>query len=131
MPVANIHRYRESDWLHVYFKYEPDLIIDLKNFIPSHARKWDPEERCWVILRSYEERLVFIIEENGHTAEFTEAKGAVSNYSTDPFETLFKEVPADLQQKLFRHLTLALHPDNGGDGELMKRLNIAWGKVPR
>lgn len=40
--------------------------------------------------------------------------------------TVFSELDHDVAGKLFRHATLALHPDVGGNEEAFKSLNSAW-----
>jgi hypothetical protein len=47
------------------------------------------------------------------------------------FEALLQEVPAELRLTVYRHLSLALHPDRGGSTELMKQLNTAWDRLGR
>ena len=39
---------------------------------------------------------------------------------------LFLSVPVTLRPKIYKQLTLALHPDRGGETELMQSLNNAW-----
>lgn len=134
--VAEIYGSPSEDWLRVYFDYDPDLIEDLKVNIPSYSRRWDPEERCWLILPSQRKKLVVLLADHGHTVKAFERQPATSNPAPaqsihDPFEALLREMPAELRSKVYRQLAMALHPDNGGDTELMKRLNLIWDKMGR
>lgn len=44
------------------------------------------------------------------------------------FAALFRELPAPLREPTYKALARVLHPDVGGDAELMKRLNSAGGR---
>ncbi|MGI9146036.1 MAG: hypothetical protein ACR2IK_05725, partial [Chloroflexota bacterium] len=42
------------------------------------------------------------------------------------FAALFEQLPADRREAAYRALARALHPDVGGDTELMMSLNLAF-----
>ena len=129
---CEVHRNQGQDWLRLYAPYDPDLISSLKRNIPQYARRWDPEQRCWLVLDSHHRLLDRTLEEHGYTPEyFGHALPGVSDVKalTEPIEALFLEVPQHLRQKLFRHLAMALHPDNGGSEDMMKRLNVVWDRM--
>mgnify|MGYP001609834074 CR=1 FL=1 len=136
--VAEIYGSSFEDWLRVYFDYDPDLIEDLKDTIPKRARRWDPEDRCWLILPSQKRALTHLLAEHGHTVKSFERNAPAGGTprpspspNFDPIEALLREIPTEMRAKVYRQLAIALHPDNGGDTELMKRLNVIWDKLGR
>ena len=131
--VAEIYGSEHDDWLRVFFAYDPDLIEDLKDSVSSYARRWDPTSRCWLILPSQRRLLLKLLERHGHEVKETPSSTAQhtpsSSPRSDPFESLLEAIPPDLRSKVYRQLSIVLHPDNGGDTELMKRLNVTWDKM--
>lgn len=51
--------------------------------------------------------------------------------STDWVKELFATVPKAHVQRVYRALASAFHPDVGGDAETMKRINAAYGRIPK
>ena len=134
--VAELYGSLTDDWIRAYFDYDPDLIEDLKENIPKRARRWDPEDRCWLILPSQQKRLMELLADHGHQVKrfqrtATASAGPPTSPTVDPFEAMLKEVPSELRPKVYRQLAIALHPDNGGDTEMMKRLNVIWDRMGR
>jgi len=36
-----------------FSSYDPGLVAALKDEIPSHARRWEPDQRCWLVASQY------------------------------------------------------------------------------
>ena len=134
MIKCEVHRTPGDDYLRAYFPFDPDLIESLKANMPKYARLWDPEQHCWLVLVTQLNILDRTLKEHGYAPEYLDhrrSQGSQPKAFTDPIEALFMETPQELRRKLYRQLTLALHPDNGGSEDMMKRLNIVWDKMGR
>jgi hypothetical protein len=89
--------------------------------------RWDQHLKCWRVRRAFQHEAQHLVEllneRNGITHAAAPATGIVA--ITDAFVALFKVLPADLRRPTHRALARALHPDMGGDVEVMKALNRA------
>ncbi len=131
---AYVYREPTSPWRQVVFPYDPPTKDDLLATLPKFARWWDPGTRCWWVLDVYEVAAVVVLKSHSYrvfakdlirTPPVLDGNAAAF---ANVFEALLQEVPAELRLTVYRHLSLALHPDRGGSTELMQRLNTAWDK---
>jgi len=132
---AYIYRESTSPWRQVVFPYDPPTKDDLLTTLPRFARWWDPEARCWWVLDA--KVAITVLKNRGYQVlikDLGEARLSLERNTGgfgNVFEALLQEVPAELRLTVYRHLSLALHPDRGGSTELMKQLNTAWDQLGR
>ena len=113
--------------MQVFFPYDADLVETLKALIPSSARRWDPTEKSWWVLEAFRFQLQELLQDYGlDVALRTNRRPSVN--AGAPLEALFQAIPANLRNKVYRQLAVALHPESGGTNELMKELNVAFDK---
>jgi hypothetical protein len=134
---AYVYREPSSPWRQVVFPYDPPTKDDLLTTLPKFARWWDPGAHCWWVLDAHEKMAIAVLKNRGYQVlvkNLSETQ-LVLERSTEGFgnvfEALLQEVPVELRLTVYRHLSLALHPDRGGSTELMKQLNTAWDGLGR
>jgi hypothetical protein len=121
----------------------------LKNFVSPVYRKYEPNARKWVVgepaTESFRGWLAYArttfnarIEWLGETYEDPEAEWTPPppprpprSKALDPHATLWllPGAPPELVRAAFKCLAQIHHPDKGGDEEVMKRLNEAYGRL--
>ncbi len=111
-----------------------EAVQTLKEHVPSHRRSYDPQRRVWIIKQCAVEQLRRWL----NYAEYT--LGAEVEYEEQPLsETasaftvlhLLPSAPPELIKAAYRCLAQLHHPDRGGDGEEMKRINSAFESITR
>src|SRR5690606_4113698 len=105
--------------------FDEDYVKDLKTCIPNHSRRWDPEDRLWIIDDRYE-------------ATVRRLLGIFFGYKyapvdADPYRTLhlLPTAPPEVAKAAYRALAQIHHPDRGGSHEAMQRVNTAWETLSR
>ena len=101
------------------------------------AHHSDGVDRCWSVPKERVDELLesfrrngFEIEDNRIPANRRFKMGPQKETPADvsnPFVAIAGRLSDELATKFFRSMTLILHPDKGGDLELMKLLNVARG----
>lgn len=118
-----------GDWLRVYTPYSRNFVDYLKLSIAPQDRQpifheSEGKQRfdCWKIRRTYLDDIVKLLN------DFWPGTEIVSDLDegTDWLDRLFEVVPDSKLDLVYRALAQALHPDVGGDEELMKRLNLVY-----
>jgi hypothetical protein len=111
---------------------------DVKEIIKQiPGRKWEADRRRWSIYTSDVGLLLLMLKRDGHHGVITDRRwkprsskpsSAIKRTWADELFAALKGKP-HLADKVFKALTLALHPDAGGDHELMVQLNVARDKT--
>lgn len=134
----------ESGW--IKFKAAYDSIVtplfaeELKHRVFWKLRQWSPSDKVWMVDPSALDDLIEIAKKhfpgvvvmNGQKTA-TQSQGAAQ----DPFEdgtygtvaNLLRAASTASLKRIYLILAGDLHPDRGGDGDTMRRLNIAWDKI--
>lgn len=116
---------------HVTFNYDAGLVELIKTTIPKHLRGYDKTSKTWTIKsRSASWAFIRAAEQMGHTVHVTGDRDyRPPKPSAAPAGTwaddLLKRAPRAARKKIIQHLSRDLHPDAGGDTELMSELNRA------
>ena len=103
--------------------------------LPKFARWWDSGAHCWWVLDAHETMAIAVLKNRGYQVlvrNLNETHFSLERNTEgfgNVFEALLQEVPAELRLTVYRHLSLALHPDRGGSTELMQQLNTAWDRL--
>jgi hypothetical protein len=111
---------------HVRFPYN-DEAVAIMHSIPG--RRWEPAGRFWIIRLD----TIRLAATRFHAAGFDvtidgipwEPTTGLTQPPHAPLVALFRFLPERLRQPAYRALSRVLHPDTGGDDELMKALNRA------
>lgn len=130
--------------------YIPEFVECLKATIPGKNRRWDPDDKVWIVERVCEDELFSLVSDHyGDEPEWDEnvapgyeapapGKPKTSPPADPPSEGKFPAemawsvlglVPAvdpDVAKSAYRILSRKFHPDHGGSNEKMARLNTAW-----
>ena len=132
---------RDGDW-RVRFRYDPELVDLLKETVPSYARTWSPEGKYWTVYPLYAEDLHSAFKALGVTVVGYTPGGRKRQPPPPPPPppkpkpsqwalVLFERVGPDRVDSVYRALSRALHPDVGGDTQLMQELNAARQEVAK
>jgi len=128
---AHILKSTKEGWVNVSMPYDPKCIEDIKSWIESSGRRWNPDTKFWEVKEIYLEQLITILKKHfgdniiqNLTTEDTSSK----NLFVPVFEAL-KVLPNGKMDQVYRSLAKACHPDVGGTDALMKLLNEAYQKV--
>jgi hypothetical protein len=120
------------------FPYRASLVADLKDEVPYRYRAFDKTLKTWTVWGGYEDVAVSLL-----LAHFPDADvplrwrphqrsgtgtTASALISVEPCRTLHlaPSAPAGLIDAAYRWWAKQLHPDHGGDGEAMRRVNAAY-----
>ncbi len=114
-------------WVEVVSSWSADFVDDIKASIAPSYRSWDPVAKRWKINEIVLENLIACLKR--HFDEVSTDLVESEPISANPFEQMFTVIPKDCAVKIYRILAFALHPDHGGNNELMTQLNEAYGKV--
>mgnify|MGYP001558341190 CR=1 FL=1 len=114
------------DWLLMVSPYNKDFVEQFKATIPSAQRKWDPESKRWLIGEIYAVEIAELIKQHFPEAEITTDLVQETTPEVNLFEQLFTVLPAEFVDKIYKTLSMAVHPDKGGSNELMSKLNQAY-----
>jgi hypothetical protein len=91
--------------------------------------RWDPGRKVWTVPTDSIRLAVSILESYGATVHVLgDAPGTPRESRKPPADwatALFKAAGPDLGERIYRALARVLHPDCGGDTELMQALNRA------
>ena len=122
--IAEVLHSNKANWVKVITPYIPAFVDELKSSIQYDHRSWDPDGKFWLVNQLHIETLTELLNEH-----YDEVKvNLVSSDKTNLFTQLFDIIPSDYHDKVYRSLLLALHPDNGGNNELISRLDKAYQK---
>lgn len=108
----------------VRFGYD-EALVEIMRGVPD--RKWDATHKRWLVpdycVVGLAEQFAVEGESVVIDGELYERYVHAGASSDGPFGPLFDALPASLVQPVYRALIKVLHPDVGGDSELMKELN--------
>ena len=115
----------------------------LKQAIPHSDRNWNPDTKTWTFTEKYldgVQKFCVLIFGQQEVATLTRDKvegqtRSVSVQSTNTLDlailTFMKLLPYEAAQRAYKMAAMTLHPDRGGDMELMTKLNQAWSKIEK
>jgi hypothetical protein len=115
----------------IYAGYDPAFIAELKATIPSSFRSWYKPTKCWSVRHPYGDIAVEIVRRHHRRVKVDDQRRRPSPRSarlpdnSDVFVALRLVLGETRWPAAYRALSKLLHPDAGGDGELMRRLNAA------
>lgn len=115
----------------VYTPYELREVV--KSF---PGRRWDPEGKCWIVARAQVWELADALRVAGTRPYITEPNGQPYGHGDgarseprrpreDWAVLLLDTVGPDRAERVFKALSKVLHPDVGGDHQLMRELVAA------
>jgi len=119
------------------------VVSFLKTAIPHSDRNWDPTSKTWTFTEKYldgVQKLCVVMFGSQEVACLTRDKveGQTRSVSVNGSNTLdsalltfMKLLPFEAAQAAYRRASMVLHPDKGGDMELMTKLNQAWSKIEK
>jgi hypothetical protein len=129
-------------------EYQPNFIEFIKAKIPASDRVWDPNIKTWFIKEPWFDVMVELAQqlwpwsvvvitraqsEQAWKAQEDARKAALATQRQavlGPFESALLDFCSlcdeDALKAAYRKMSLALHPDKGGDSDKMARLNAAW-----
>jgi len=111
-----------------------NFIADLKTGIPSRSRRWDADNRRWLLRADVIESVAVLLNSHGLTYEHTGAgesevhSGAVL---ANPYHALhlLPTAPPELVRAAYRLLAKRHHPDGGGSHAAMQELGQAYQRI--
>lgn len=109
----------EGEWALVRFPYDPKVVAALKDELPT--RRWDPDDRAWEVPSEYAPLVEKILARFHLRVQTLNRPNPV-----DWVEEVFSVVSGDNARILYLGLSKAFHPDQGGDPEIMRRINDAY-----
>lgn len=130
---ASILRSAKDGWVNVSMPYDPPCIEDIKSWIETSGRMWNPITKFWEVKEIHLETLVSILKKHFGdkvTQNLTTEVASPKNLFVPVFEAL-KKLPNGDIKRVYRLLAQAFHPDAGGTNELMSKLNEAYSEVKK
>lgn len=135
---------RDPPWVYLTFKYNQDVVDDLKWNLPSYARRWNPEERAWMVTEDRYDDAIHILKDHDyivhHRRQYDRGRQRKQEAPPPPprerpqssaHRVLYvsADAPPEVIRAAYRALSKLHHPDIGGDEEKMKEVNEAWSKL--
>lgn len=128
--------YDHPGWYRVSCRYDPWMQNELKNIVGLGNYKYDPKLKMWYVREPYKRATLQLLKKHGYSVEF-ESFSRDNKQPEEPirkvknvWDPIFNKIKdPKLQRKVYRQLTIVLHPDKGGHEELMKDLNEAWSRL--
>jgi hypothetical protein len=137
MSTLFVHRTFTLD-AEVRFGYDANLVDLLKTVVPPRSRKWHASTKTWAVGGRYVDRFVAAARLAGHqviddgAGRQQKTRTASAGTPRDDWATaLFAAVGPAHHERVFKALVKVLHPDAGGDTELMQTLNRAHDELGR
>jgi len=129
---AAVNRSSMRGWVDVHSPYDPTYVKELKDSIQASHRKWDPGQSVWHVNELFLDILVRLLKKHFDevTTDLLNDENSVvpDNMFVPVFEAL-RQLPNGSMDKIYKSLANALHPDHGGNTELMVKLNNAYDDV--
>lgn len=135
--ATNATLWLEGSWIKVRTPYIPSFVTDLKAVVPRGLRKWDQEERVWLVDPSYDEELIKLCERFFDKVEVVEVEPEVievpvATGGSDPAGEIIRLCPDEALPKVYRVIAAALHPDRpDGDAEKFTALGLAFERLKK
>jgi hypothetical protein len=126
---AGILKSTRQGWVRVVTPFDRDFVDDLKVMIPRDHRQWVPEDKHWLVNELFIKELVDIVRMHFDDVETDLGQKETIETTEGLFNQLFKVIPKDHVDKIYKILAQALHPDHGGSTEQMTELNKAYQEV--
>lgn len=122
---------RFVDFAAIRSPYDPGFVDDLKEYIPAGFRRWDREERVWLVKEPYVNDALDICNEYGQVTLIDQRVPVDVSSARDQewAEAMFAAVPEHLRRPAYRALVKVLHPDQGGDKDVFTALQLAYERL--
>jgi hypothetical protein len=131
------------------FPFSAEFVADLKSAVRFPLRRWIPEDRVWAIRIAAFSRVHELLETHFPGMEMKVAQDAadmireqyestierpmLKSYpnSWGPYRELYlnDDAPECVVSAAYKALARVYHPDLGGDGETMSRINQAYEEI--
>jgi len=125
----------DGTWIHVRTPFDRDFVAALKNRLPYGARKWDPDQKVWLVDPSYDQELLAVLEVYFGEVNVIEKEQpqimAQLSAGDDPYTMLVRLASDETLKKLYRMVALDVHPDRGGSADSMAQANLAWDAIKK
>lgn len=119
--------------------HSPFEAKDIIKELPHRWRRWDKDDKCWVVELHAVDSLKSSLRMAGFTVRTTHDAGSRQSYYTPPPRTersadswadsMYRALGKELGDKAYKALVPVLHPDRGGDTVCMQQLNAARDKA--
>jgi len=135
----------DMPWYYLSFKYNPNVVEDLKFDLPVYSRGWDPERRAWRIAEDYADEAFHILRDyDYYIHQFEEPEREPSGWTNVPHDKpkspppalpahtvlhVAADAPPEVIRAAYRAMAKLYHPDAGGSEAKMKEINDAWTKL--
>lgn len=121
------------------------VVTFLKQAIPHSDRSWDPNTKTWTFIEKYLDgvdkfcKLVYGAQEvavlnrqavEGQSKQSVNPQVMITGIDATLLEFM-KLLPYEAAQKAYKAACFVLHPDRGGNMELMSKLNASWQRIEK
>lgn len=119
--------------------YNPQLIEELKQFIPGGARSWEPTTKTWYLNVSYLESIEVIIRKFYPGVKVTTPEQLLPAKAAGCYAELLEPLPEFALRAAYRGILLAVHPDRAKSNglspeaahEMILKVQAAWKKIAK
>lgn len=119
----------------ITFPFNREMVDALKTSIPAAHRSWDPARRGWTVRAMYANtamRLLqsrFDVEIEDQRATTAPDTCACAQHPQCRVLFVQPDAPPEVIESSYRALARLHHPDRGGDGTTMQRVNAAYAEL--
>ncbi len=138
MIIPSILRTADGRSYEVRFPFDRDVVEGIKQLVPAHSRRFDPDEKCWYVAPAFRDVVYELLADTFLEVETDSER--TSTY-TPPTNTtpatsytvlhLLPSAPVEVAEAAYRTLSRLHHPDHGGDTAKMQALNEAIAIIRR
>lgn len=138
--------YNNNDYITVKSEYDSGFVDDIKSIIPRDFRKWDKDNRVWLVHVSELNALIDILKTyydvtiNISNKKFKSLLNDIVklneyyNDADDDYSVLYllPNAPEEVVKASYRALIKKYHPDvNDSGSDISKKINIAYNRIKR
>jgi hypothetical protein len=116
-----------SDWLVISCPYETHFIKSLKTIVDPSQRWWDKEKKVWHVRSAFISEILPLFRKYYDEVECrVNVREILATTQVNVFSQLFNRISPQYADRIYKSLAKVVHPDTGGDSDLMKQLNTAY-----
>ena len=127
---ASIEKSGVAGWFIVKTPWNENFLTDMKANIQQSSRQWDPVLKVWKISDMFLEDIIILLKLHFDdvVVDLEEEAPAIA-VTTKPinvFDEVFRMIPDDQVERIYKALAFAVHPDHGGNTAQMTALNVSY-----
>ena len=116
-----------GEWMTIRCPYEAHFVKALKTIVGPSQRWWDQDAKLWHVRFEFIRELLPLCRKYYDEVECrVNVREVLASANVNVFSQLFARITPQYADKIYKALARVVHPDAGGQEELMTQLNQAY-----